>query len=290
MHRVSEQHDVQEFINGIKDLNKGFLTNYFPDPAKIRLWLRHKLVFAEIYDETRFLFRKDKGFYHLYYCSTSEKNLQAALSALLQSLPDTLLTIDVIGNSKDLSELDAGIQSAGFFPYTSLVRMSRIISDTTIMTDTRNPNLFDAKKVDTPEIIRQLQQYFDPLAENLPLLEEFESWISMGQIIVFREEKEIQGFLIYEIIGLTSYLRYWFVHPAHREKKIGSVLIQEFFKRSIETRRQLFWVIKSNQNAIKRYLHYGFLPENLIDNIYTNNNIQYGGNNFEYTNRITSGI
>lgn len=279
MYIIQNQQEIQQLLKNLRDLKKGFLTNYYPDPAKTGLWMENSLFFAELFHETTFFFRKNNWFYHLYYCSTSENNLRNGLTALLQKSPDMLYTLDLIGNNKDVSELGGVIEPTGFFPYVNLVRMSRVISASVGQDFARNPNLAEAKPIDALEVIKQLQHYFDPLADNLPLLSEIESWINAGQVIVFRETDTIQGFLIYEIIGVTSYLRYWFVHPDHHEKKIGSVLIREFFKRCSGTKRQLFWVIQSNENAMKRYIHYGFLPENLVDNIYTNNNIQYGGDN-----------
>ena len=32
-----------------------------------------------------------------------------------------------------------------------------------------------------------------------------------------------------------------------------------------DTKRQIFWVIRTNENAIKRYKHYGFNEENMFD-------------------------
>lgn len=279
MYSILNINEIQPLIKELRDLKKGFLTNYYPDPAKTGLWVEHGLFFKELFHETIFFFRKDTGFYHLYYCSASVNSLRNGLTALLQKSPEMRYAIDVIGNSLDVNETGREIESAGFFTYTSLVRMSRIISVSDTPDVAGNPSLAEALQNDAPEIIGLLQQYFDPLAENLPLQPEIESWIDAGHIIVYREKMVIRGFLIYEITGVTSYLRYWFVHPDHREKKIGSVLIVEFFKRCSGTKRQLFWVIQSNENAIKRYIHYGFKPENLVDIIYTNSNIQYGRNN-----------
>jgi GNAT superfamily N-acetyltransferase len=279
MYKIHHVNEVQPIIKELRDLKKGFITNYYSDPVKTGLWAESGLFFAELFHETVFFFRKDSGFYHVYYCATSTENLCAGLSLLLQNSPGIRYTIDVIGNNRDANETGGVIEQAGFFPYTRLVRMSRIIGVSDGRDVEKNPYLAEAMPNDAPEITGLLQYYFDPLAENLPLVPEIESWIKAGQIIVFREAEIIEGFLIYEIIGVTSYLRYWFVHPDYREKKIGSVLIQEFFKRCSGTKRQLFWVIQSNENAIKRYIHYGFLPENLVDIIYTNTNIQYGGDN-----------
>ncbi|MFZ4520731.1 MAG: GNAT family N-acetyltransferase [Bacteroidales bacterium] len=278
MNKINTFNEIQLLVKSLRDLRKGFLTNYYPDQSKVELWIAHDLLYCMEFDEAIFLFRKDKHFYHLYYCSTSATNLSDALAKLSQRYKETRFVIDVIGNGTTITEPCNVLESAGFFPYVQLVRMSRTMQETTTMAGA-NPDLHCARSQDLAEITILLSNYFDPLAENFPLQAEIESWIAAGQVVIFREAETIQGFLIYEITGVTSYLRYWFVHPDHREKKIGSTLINDFFARSSGTKRQLFWVIQSNENAIKRYKHYGFLPESLVDHIYINTNIRYEGKN-----------
>ena len=137
------------------------------------------------------------------------------------------------------------------------------------------PSLIKAEMAHTEAIFNILNRYFDPLAEQLPTKDEINNWIKLNHLILIEEKSEILGFVIFDLIGVTSYLRYWFVHPQYRDRKIGSTLLQEYFKISAETKRQLFWVIQTNENAINRYLHYGFHPENLYDYIMTNKNIHY---------------
>ena len=55
------------------------------------------------------------------------------------------------------------------------------------------------------------------------------------------------------------------LHPDYRDKKVGSRLLRRFFEEGKDTKRQLFWVIRTNENAIKRYKHYGFNEENMFD-------------------------
>ena len=75
------------------------------------------------------------------------------------------------------------------------------------------------------------------------------------------------GFLIYELKATTLYLRYWFTHPDYRDRKVGSRLLCRFFEEGKDTKRQLLWVIRTNDNAIKRYRHYSFVEENMYDYI-----------------------
>ena len=116
-----------------------------------------------------------------------------------------------------------------------------------------------------------LHSYFDPLSEQLPSYEEILYFISRKSVLVYKEAGKVYGFVIFELNGQTLYLRYWFVLPEYRDLKIGSRLFNEFMRAGHATKRQLFWVIASNENAIKRYRHYGFEVERLYDYVLIRN-------------------
>ena len=276
MNNVLSATGLLEDIQAVRELKKGFLTNYYHDPVRTELLLEKGLLFSQRINDTLFILRQEDSFFHLHYCSVSANELGESLKAFMDDHPAILFTIDLIGNQKNVDQLGQTLTLSGFYPYVSLVRMSRLLPENPETPIIGHPHLIEATSSHALRIGALLKKYFDPLAENFPLHEEILARIDAGQIIVYEENGLIEGFLIYEINGLTSYLRYWFVHPDHREKKIGSILIQEFFRRCSATKRQIFWVIRSNENAIKRYIHYGFSGEDLIDQIYTNQNIRYG--------------
>jgi GNAT superfamily N-acetyltransferase len=87
----------------------------------------------------------------------------------------------------------------------------------------------------------------------------------------------IAGFIIYQLVGVTLYLRYWFVSPLFRDRKFGSKLFNYFLLKGKDSKRQLFWVIQTNENAISRYKHYGFKEEKIYNFVLTNKNIKYEG-------------
>ena len=153
----------------------------------------------------------------------------------------------------------------GFEEHTTLVRMSRVGGPSV---HERVPGVVsEATDQDISSILDLYHQYFDPYSEQIPLQEELVQWVSSKSILVSRVGEKVVGFLIYELIGVTLYLRYWFVHPDYRDCKIGASLFREFFYRGKMTKRQLFWVITSNENAIKRYMHYGFSQEKMFDHV-----------------------
>ncbi len=117
--------------------------------------------------------------------------------------------------------------------------------------------------------------YFDPKAEQLPDTVDLLFWVEQKNIILFEEKGRVVGFIIYDLKVTTLYLRYWFVHPDYRDQKIGSQLFKEFLSRGKDTQRKLFWVIRSNENAIKRYIHYGFKEDKMYNFVLINKQIKY---------------
>jgi ribosomal protein S18 acetylase RimI-like enzyme len=264
-------------IKKTRDLSKGYFTNFFLDVPKTQLWIQLDLISYVEIGETIIICKKNNGFNNLFFLATSESSLQGDLTLFLNRYPEDLFLIDIVGFGNNILKIENLLVQIGFKQYTSLVRMSKITPAD--FPETKNyENLSYADRQKGPEVYRLLQAYFDPYAEQLPLMEEINSWIDKYGIFVYSDDNQtVQGFLIFDLIGQTSYLRYWFVHPDHREKKIGSALLRRFFGESKNTKRQLFWVIGSNDNAIKRYEHYGFLKEDLYDYVMINRNLRYEG-------------
>lgn len=261
----------------VKNLKKGFLTNFFLDPGKTSLWINLNIFNYEQIGDTFFLFRKNGGFQNLFYISTQAENLLNDIKVLTSRYPEETFVTDVVGRIADINKIEDLFLANCFYRYTSLVRMSALTAGL------KKPSASDGSVLyaglsDVDIIDNLLKSYFDAYAEQLPLREELNNWASNKRILIYREgDNVIEGFLIFDIIGQTSYLRYWFVHPDYREKKIGSFLLNKFFEEGIDILRRLFWVINTNQNAIKRYEHYGFRKEELFDYVLINKNLTYEG-------------
>ena len=96
-------------------------------------------------------------------------------------------------------------------------------------------------------------------------LKELEDFAERLQLLVIKDGDKLCGFLIAEIIGVSWYLRYWYTSQDYRNQGIGAKLLKTSLLMAGETKRQMFWVISDNDNAIKRYEHYGFKRENMND-------------------------
>jgi ribosomal protein S18 acetylase RimI-like enzyme len=274
---VSSIPTILDLIKRVKDSKKGFLTNFYLDIPKTDLWIKMNLVFYDVIGESIFLYRKNQGFINLYYITSNLDVLSKDLKKFLAENSDELYVVDIIGKTCDCQNIKNVFIENNYYQYTSLVRMSKI-NFGNYSSDKDSKFISYAVLSKGLKIYELLQNYFNHYAEQLPLIEEINSWIANNGILIYSNDySTIQGFIVFEIIGQTSYLRYWFVHPDHRDKKIGSALLYSFLAEGNNSKRQLFWVIESNDNAIKRYEHYGFKKERLVDFIMINKNICYEG-------------
>lgn len=266
---INSLQEIQYSIQWVKGLRKGYITNFFLDPFRMGLWIKEQKLFSEQETETVFFIRENAGFYTLYYCSTGEVALQYDLSLFFKNHTEGIYVTDIIRNAL-VNPIKSVFLSCGFSEYTSLMRMNRV-GDTRKFVRLALKQLQEAVETDENEILNLLNTFFDPYAEQLPFLEEVRQWLVAGHVLVFREETRILGFIIYDLSGVTLYLRYWFVHPDFRDRRIGSMLFNWFMEKGCKTKRQLFWVLCSNENAIKRYKHYGFVPEKMFDDVLIRN-------------------
>lgn len=277
MNKIISIEEIVEQISEIRNLKKGFVTNFYLDVFKHSIWIKNGDFYSYRYGDTIFLIKKNNSFWNIFYNSTNLEELKNAVLQIKNTCEENVLMFDIIGNAEQMDLIKNIFRDLGLYNYCSLVRMSRMTSH--VDYEASFDNIKFAKLEQAVYILKQLRIYFDGKTEQIPYLEELEEYIRQNHVLIYCNENIIIGFVIYEKNKTTQYLRYWFVQSEYRDLKIGGTLLKRFFYEGNDTKRQLFWVIKSNENAIKRYRHYGFVEENLFDNVYTNKNIEYGRTN-----------
>lgn len=254
---------INEAVIQIKSYKEGFITNFFIGESRCVYLIKHQLLFQFSTDKCTLVLLKDHNFYHIYYIATCKDELRKALSKCLNKYSSIVFTVDLVGGEAIVNDFALLFEQVGFVRYTRLFRMNRIKG---LGESQELDNRVKYAKVDQATQVKELlESYFDQYSEQIPLIDEINEWINNHKISVIVEQDKIIGFVIFEINGITSYLRYWFTHPDYRDRKVGAALLRHFFHNCKDTKRQLFWVIEENENAIKRYCHYGFIKENMYD-------------------------
>lgn len=256
--------------------SKEMKTNFFMTELQFNQLLSEQKIQAFKSESACFLLTEDFGFKRLYFIVSNAAELKSFLEFLNKDSEEEI-SVEAAGNSGYLADLKEIFLQNGFFEYSSMVRMSKVRKDVEEVSY-ENIHLLTLDKKE--EFHGLYKKYFDKFVERIPANEDIDGFIENQNAYYFSDNNKIQGFIVFENHGITSHLRYWFVHPDYRDKKIGSKLIQLFFNMGNNVKRELFWVIKSNENAIKRYKHFGFVEEDMHNLILINRNKKYEEQNY----------
>jgi Acetyltransferase (GNAT) family len=266
MNLVEKAGDVLATIQRIKTAGGStFATNFFPVQARLDDWVARQELLSKDAGDIALFARKDRDFFHLYYCATSDRLLADTLgcSAFLKDKP---ITTDLIGRENMVQSQAALFSGRAFRSYAKLIRLARLGREGGLT----DPSVEYATAPDVPLILALLESCFDPYSDQLPKLYELEEAVQARQIVLLRAEGNIGALVHFETQGLTSTVRYWAVHPEHREAKFGSRVIRHYFAMHPAVKRFVLWVRADNENAVRRYAHFGYAPDGLVDCVMVN--------------------
>jgi len=263
---------VGEVFDAIQQAKTGapaYCTNFFPVQAKLEGWIDHGELWSEIGEAAALLFRKDRDFWHLYFCAASVAALRQEVEASA-SLKAERVVIDLVGNELALGDLLALMESAKFRRYTHLSRMARAGHTDPQDWQMDGSPVVRADKPDCEAVLGLLDQVFDRYGEQLPMRYEIETAVESRQILAVKRDKALAALLFFETHGLTSTLRFWAVSEQFRSCRFGSALMRHYFATQKAVRRFILWVTTDNENAIQKYRHFGYAPDGLVDHVLAN--------------------
>ena len=264
---------VFDAIQTVKSNAPEFCTNFFPVQRKLQGWIDHGELFGEVHRGAAFFLRKDRDFWHLYFCAANKESLAREITGLPELKRDPVV-VDLVGNEEVSNDLSNLLKPEGFRPYRTLYRMARISQSDSQPSHGGGTPINCAVSTDAPLIWELLGRAFDRYAEQLPTLYEIEAAIDSHQILTAKHNGTLAGLLFFETQGLTSTVRYWLVDEPFRAFRFGSALMQRYFAAQTAVRRFILWVLADNENAIQKYRHYGYAADGLVDRVLLNQIIQ----------------
>lgn len=269
MDRITDIAQLNGFLVYVRNLRKGFVTNFYLDEAKHSNWIDANLLTYQMWEDTVFILCKnaicsEESIINLYYISTSEANVIQHLQECKMLYNNESYIIDVVGRDNKCLSFVENIKNIGAIHLTTLQRMTRVGTPETFETIDRvvYANIDDIKIIED-----LLCQYFDVQIEQIPLKSELANMITQSHVLKYICDDEIAGLLLFDLNATTLHLRYWLTLPKFRNKGVGSDLCKQFFNEGNTTKRQILWVKQENANAIVRYKHLGFIEENMFDYI-----------------------
>ncbi len=282
---MSPVHRVAEVFDAIQQAKTGataFCTNFFPVQARLQSWIDQEQMLSELRDGAIFFLRKDRDFWHLYFCASNLPSLQREIPAL-SSLNTEPVVLDLIGSEAALADLRGLFQTFSFRPYARLIRLARAAASLLSPSDGEMagvrgsesaPQVTFANATDAQPILSLLESSFDRYADQLPMPCEIEAAIANQHILTIKISGALTALLFFETQGLTSTVRYWAVPQPFRSHRLGSALMRHYFAAHSAVRRFILWVTANNDSALQKYQHYGYAPDGLVDHVLANARIR----------------
>lgn len=269
MSPVTASSEVMEGIQRVKAGAAAFCTNFFPVQKKLEAWIENGELWFETRKDAAFFLRRDRDFWHLFFCAADESALRRELGGL-RELKSQLVAIDLVGNEVALGGMIGVLEDAGFRRRSRLQRMARANQPHQFSTAAVGTRVVRAEKTEGRAALDLLDGTFDRFADQLPTLYEIEAALETGQVLAVKADGNLAALLYFETQGFATTIRYWAVAEAYRDRGFGSALMREYLESHAAARRFTLWVVSENKNAVKKYEHYGYAADGLIDHVLTN--------------------
>lgn len=253
----------------IADIRRSFteagvrpLTNWVAFPAEAQQWTDAGQLFQTRAGESVFLIHRAERADYVFFFTPS-------IAQLMQDLP----LLQDTGRTMVLEYV--GRDAASPLPMTPAMTLQRMqLTGAEACTPTGHAQLSVPDAALTRQVETLLLQHFHPACERVPSVAQLTEAASNGGLHVMESNGRVYGILMYDKAPGNIHLRYWWVDAAMRGGGVGSSLLHRYFSAGQECRRKMLWVVTDNENAIKRYEHYGFSPESMYDHIYILNQKQ----------------
>ncbi|MCD7953712.1 MAG: GNAT family N-acetyltransferase [Synergistaceae bacterium] len=243
-------------FNQIREVSDIFVTNVY-DISKLNN--RNDLV-CYSFESAEFWIVPMKGYNRFFYAGNKD-TVNANIKRLdLQVFYP--LAADVVCRPSTESDIFNGTQ------FKQYIRLMRLSKGKVTMEEQPIKNVCFADQSQMPLIEALLNGEFDFLVDQIPDRAAMEDAIRHREILVLMDDTTLAGFLWYETKGKSSTIRYWCVSPGFRDQKVGGRLLKSYLAHCKNSIRHILWVKEDNDNAIKRYEHYGYKADNTYDYIY----------------------
>lgn len=267
---------TQEVYDAIQQAKAGavattFCTNFYPTAQNLEMWIAQSELEVVNYSQASFFLRRDRDFWHLYFCSSNTEALRMALNDL-EELKTKPIVTDVVGSAQAVCFLLPILEGAGLFTYKQLARMARIANVETTLpcNDANSLHVTFAENSNAPAILGLIESRFNCYAKNIPAPREIAAVIEGRQILIVQQRTDLAGLLFFETHGSTSTLRFWAVAEGFRDLGVGSALMRHYFASHPHVRRFLLWVNLDNEDAIRKYQHYHYIRDGVFDYVLAN--------------------
>jgi hypothetical protein len=237
--------------------SEAFVTNWFGG------WSGEERIAAFVIDGGLAFRRAGDLFDRAYFASSSAEALERALAGLTHRRE---LVLDNV-TQRPSQQVDEAIRGAGF---RALARYARLTNRRLPKGRRSSPSTEAATRADLDELGSRLRIDFDPRLDHLPEQTELACLLDSKRVLVSRSGDRISGYLVYDVVGSRSTLRYWFSDGREVPLRAFDLLWAYYeameYAQVTECRA---WVDVAKHRVAGVHRRCGFVPDGLVDDTYS---------------------
>lgn len=237
-------------------------TNCFFDIDFMRNEINNNLLYAYKIKNALLLLHLKDNYYWLYYFSDNWEWMDE-LDILKENYEN--LIVSIIINDKIENKADYYIwnkyKEKLFKCYIRMRRSDFYVNGTEL------ENAVYATTEDIEDILNNFLENFDKIGDKIMTASEIQQAIDESRILCIKKDN-IQGYIIYEDKGKTTYVRNVCVVDEARGLGIGKMLMSDYLRMHKEYKSYTLWCRVDNHIAMRLYKSFGYVEENLMNYIY----------------------
>lgn len=246
MKLINDIIEIKNEIDAIKLQCQSIYTNYYVSDKKITNWINKQEVYILVNSDAIIIQRKRKEFSQVYFFAGSVESMIIAMDISKKKIKGSI-SVALLGDVENYIEQ---LEKIDFRYYIGINRVVKLVKGNNSKEPILKNDVELAKVGDGIEINNIMYDYFDIYADQILDVDEIEDVIKNNGVLVIRNDKEIEGFYLFEKKGITSQALYSAVRFQYRHKPLGIMLLDAYFAYNPEVKRHIGWIKENNTASI----------------------------------------
>lgn len=249
MVKINSEYIYDKYIEAIEC--RFTYSNCYFQKEELNKWLAEGFVNCYCSEDSVVLTVQERGFIKLYYLADSF-DWTGDLHGMKKHAGESDLVLEIVTRG-NLGEYDL----RKYFPFRKVIQYDRLRSKGMKEADMQDQQPLYCLKSDFMRLRNMMDETFHPIGDYIPSDEELTGFLAKQNIICVRGREQIDGFIIFEDKGKTSYIRMVCVSKNARGRGVGEQLMRMYFSIHQNYKGFTLWCRSDNTPAMRLYMKVG---------------------------------
>ncbi len=260
MEKITGKEQIyQLYLETIKNRYK--YSNCYFQPDSMEEWLKADRITCYSSEQALLMLVNESDYLKLFFYADDFEWVHE-IEKIKETSPDTMV-IEVVTRGEP-----------GDYDFNTMIACRAVVTyerlrSSGIPSESASQAYFYCTEKNHKELRNLMDRTFMPIGDRIPTDAELEQFLVSKSVIGIREDDQLAGFLIFEDMRKTSYVRMICVNEAFRGKGFGNELMKSYFSIHKDFKSFTLWCKADNRPALNLYMNkWNYKRENLYNYIF----------------------